>query len=112
MASLPVPSTCSSPGLHRVLPTSEALWACFGHDTPGGNKNFYWGIVPIESNHLTLLAFPCSFVVGPRLHHDLQYLAAPLMVDGEWARLSGDTSNELKLGPRGPSRHHSHWLPA
>lgn len=49
---------------------------------------------------------------GPRLHHDLQYLTAPLVVDGERARLPGDAGAQLQPGARGPSRHHGQRLPA
>lgn len=54
----------------------------------------------------------CSPPAGPRLHHDLQYLPAPLVVDGERAGLPGDASAQLPAGTRGPPRDHSQRLPA
>ncbi|XP_062049196.1 sodium/potassium-transporting ATPase subunit beta-1-interacting protein 1 isoform X3 [Lepus europaeus] len=49
---------------------------------------------------------------GSGLHHDLQHIPAPFLVDGERAGLPGDACSEFPPGPGGPPRHLCHWLPA
>lgn len=53
--------------------------------------------------------------LGQGLSDDLQHIPPPLMVDGAWPWLPGDTGARLSTGPRWPSCHHClrvpPWLP-